>query len=136
MHIYAINIISSSLPGSLQITWQEIMVGIESGLLMFPINILIITIFRSIRPRVVLKHQNGDDGNLRPARVTVPTVLRVCVGLCSGLVCCVLFELHSIFSECLRCCCASFPGDRRSYFFVGQKSQEQDVQYLQTGVDC
>ncbi|XP_061598114.1 polycystin-1-like protein 2 isoform X2 [Cololabis saira] len=39
--------------GSLQITWQEIMVGVQSGLLMFPINILIITIFRSIRPRVV-----------------------------------------------------------------------------------
>ncbi|XP_075881413.1 polycystin-1-like protein 2 [Nelusetta ayraudi] len=62
--------------GSLQITWQEIMVGVESGLLMFPINILIITIFRSIRPRIVLKSRNKEEGNARPARVTVPSVLR------------------------------------------------------------
>ncbi|KAK7913234.1 hypothetical protein WMY93_013445 [Mugilogobius chulae] len=38
--------------GFIQLTWQEIMVGIQSGLLMFPINILIITIFRHIKPRL------------------------------------------------------------------------------------
>lgn len=69
-------------PGSLQITWQEIMVGVESGLLMFPINILIITIFRSIRPRIISKSQKGDsEGNLRPPAVTIPTILKVCFAL-------------------------------------------------------
>ncbi|XP_056232679.1 polycystic kidney disease protein 1-like 2 [Seriola aureovittata] len=63
--------------GSLQITWQEIMVGMESGLLMFPINILIITIFRSIRPRIISKSKKDDyEGNLRPRPVTVPTILK------------------------------------------------------------
>ncbi|RXM27247.1 Polycystic kidney disease protein 1-like 2 [Acipenser ruthenus] len=36
---------------ALVFTSQEIMIGVESALLMFPINILIITIFRSIKPR-------------------------------------------------------------------------------------
>lgn len=79
-----------SLPGSLQITWQEIMVGVESGLLMFPINILIITIFRSIRPRIVLKSRNKEEGNARPARVTVPSVLRV--RFCTNVSCLLYFR--------------------------------------------
>ncbi|XP_072237414.1 polycystin-1-like protein 2 [Leuresthes tenuis] len=63
--------------GSLHITWQEIMVGVQSGLLMFPINILIITIFRSIRPRVISKSQKGDpEDNFRPPAVTIPSILK------------------------------------------------------------
>ncbi|XP_030613569.1 polycystic kidney disease protein 1-like 2 [Archocentrus centrarchus] len=63
--------------GSITITWQEFMVGVQSGLLMFPINILIITIFRSIRPRVVLKSKKDDpEENLRPPIVNIPTILR------------------------------------------------------------
>lgn len=63
--------------GSLEITWEQIMVGVESGLLMFPINILIITIFRSIRPR--LAKTSGKDTRrqtLKPGAVTMPTVLK------------------------------------------------------------
>ncbi|XP_073320377.1 polycystin-1-like protein 2 [Pagrus major] len=63
--------------GSLEITWQEIMVGIESGLLMFPINILIITIFRSIKPRIISKSKKGDpEEGLRPPAVTIPSTLK------------------------------------------------------------
>ncbi|XP_042266749.1 polycystic kidney disease protein 1-like 2 [Thunnus maccoyii] len=63
--------------GSLKITWQDVMVGVESGLLMFPINILIITIFRSIRPRIISKSQKADsEDNLRPQAVTIPTILK------------------------------------------------------------
>lgn len=72
----------SAPAGSLQITWQEIMVGVESGLLMFPINILIITIFRSIRPRIVSKSKKGNsEENLRTPAVTVPSILKVCCTL-------------------------------------------------------
>ncbi|TKS70244.1 Polycystic kidney disease protein 1-like 2 PC1-like 2 protein [Collichthys lucidus] len=62
--------------GSLEITWQEIMVGVESGLLMFPINILIITIFRSIKPRIVSKSQKDDEGHTRPPAITLPSILK------------------------------------------------------------
>ncbi|XP_032363993.1 polycystic kidney disease protein 1-like 2 [Etheostoma spectabile] len=63
--------------GSLQITWQELMVGVQSGFLMFPINILIITIFRSIRPRVISNSQKGNsEENLRPPAVNIPTILK------------------------------------------------------------
>ncbi|KAM7014913.1 polycystin-1-like protein 2 [Tautogolabrus adspersus] len=63
--------------GSLKITWQEIMVGIQSGLLMFPINILIITIFRSIKPRIVSMSKKEDPEEvLRPPAVTLPTILK------------------------------------------------------------
>ncbi|XP_034384503.1 polycystic kidney disease protein 1-like 2 [Cyclopterus lumpus] len=63
--------------GSLHITWQEVMVGVQSGLLMFPINILIITIFRSIRPRMISKSKKGDSKeNLRPPAVTLAAILK------------------------------------------------------------
>ncbi|KAF3686523.1 Polycystic kidney disease protein 1-like 2 PC1-like 2 protein Polycystin-1L2 Precursor [Channa argus] len=62
--------------GSLHITWQEFMVGVESGLLMFPINILIITIFRSIRPRVVKSKKDDFENTVRPPAITVPTILK------------------------------------------------------------
>nr|XP_046201047.1 polycystic kidney disease protein 1-like 2 [Oncorhynchus gorbuscha] len=63
--------------GSLEVTWEEIMVGVESGLLMFPINILIITIFRSIKPRFVQpKEKNRDMQGLKPLAVTMPTILK------------------------------------------------------------
>ncbi|KAK1891842.1 Polycystic kidney disease protein 1-like 2 [Dissostichus eleginoides] len=63
--------------GSMQITWQELMVGVQSGLLMFPINILIITIFRSIKPRVISKSHKGDsEESLRPPPVTIPSILK------------------------------------------------------------
>ncbi|XP_029904166.1 polycystic kidney disease protein 1-like 2 [Myripristis murdjan] len=63
--------------GSLKITWQEVMVGVESGLLMFPINILIITIFRSIRPRHTSQTQrDSEEENLKPHAVTIPAILK------------------------------------------------------------
>lgn len=54
------------------------MVAVESAALMFPINILIITIFRSIRPRVVSASKK-DDGieKPKPFAPSVPTVLKV-----------------------------------------------------------
>uniref|UniRef100_W5MAE3 PLAT domain-containing protein n=1 Tax=Lepisosteus oculatus TaxID=7918 RepID=W5MAE3_LEPOC len=84
----AINIIFFNLPadssspvlisiGSVKITWQEIMIGIESGLLMFPINILIITIFRNIRPRQSRdKEKDREESSTEsPAAATLNTLL-------------------------------------------------------------
>ncbi|XP_017296730.1 polycystic kidney disease protein 1-like 2 [Kryptolebias marmoratus] len=62
--------------GSLEITWQDFMVGIQCGLLMFPINILIITIFRKIRPRVVSKSKKDAEEVFKPPAVTMPAVLK------------------------------------------------------------
>ncbi|XP_056268726.1 polycystic kidney disease protein 1-like 2 [Pseudoliparis swirei] len=63
--------------GSLKITWQELMVGVQSGLLMFPINILIITIFRSIKPRMLSKSKKGDsEENVKSPAVTVAAILK------------------------------------------------------------
>uniref|UniRef100_H0WXG3 Polycystin 1 like 3, transient receptor potential channel interacting n=1 Tax=Otolemur garnettii TaxID=30611 RepID=H0WXG3_OTOGA len=39
--------------GKIEFTWQEVMIGLESSLLMFPINLLIVQIFRNTRPRAV-----------------------------------------------------------------------------------
>ncbi|XP_053067305.1 polycystic kidney disease protein 1-like 2 isoform X2 [Acinonyx jubatus] len=44
--------------GKIEFTWQEVMIGLESSLLMFPINLLIVQIFRNTRPRVT-KEQNA-----------------------------------------------------------------------------
>ncbi|KAG8506263.1 Polycystic kidney disease protein 1-like 2 [Galemys pyrenaicus] len=44
--------------GKIEFTWQEVMIGLESSILMFPINFLIVQIFRNTRPRVI-KEQNA-----------------------------------------------------------------------------
>ncbi|XP_063044771.1 polycystin-1-like protein 2 [Engraulis encrasicolus] len=63
--------------GSLKITWAEVIIGVESGLLMFPINILIITIFRSIRPRLLpRKAPHSGTEYQKASAVTMPTLLK------------------------------------------------------------
>lgn len=37
--------------GHFEFTWQQFMIGVQSSLIMFPINILIVSIFRHTRPR-------------------------------------------------------------------------------------
>ncbi|XP_062258132.1 polycystin-1-like protein 2 [Platichthys flesus] len=37
--------------GHFEFTWQQFMVGVQSSLIMFPVNILIVGIFRNTRPR-------------------------------------------------------------------------------------
>ncbi|XP_035994541.1 polycystic kidney disease protein 1-like 2 [Fundulus heteroclitus] len=37
--------------GHFEFTWQQFMVGVQSSLIMFPINLLIVSIFRNTRPR-------------------------------------------------------------------------------------
>ncbi|XP_016396373.1 polycystic kidney disease protein 1-like 2 [Sinocyclocheilus rhinocerous] len=94
----AINIMFWNLPvdeespvllkiGSFELTWQEFMVAIESGLFMFPINILIITIFRHIKPRILLnKGKTGTSKKTTPAAaVSMNTIIKETVGLLNHL---------------------------------------------------
>ena len=37
--------------GLFEFTWQQFMIGVQSSLIMFPVNILIVSIFRNTRPR-------------------------------------------------------------------------------------
>ncbi|XP_022542773.2 polycystic kidney disease protein 1-like 2 [Astyanax mexicanus] len=37
--------------GKIEFTWQQVMIGIQSSIIMFPINLLIVSIFRNTRPR-------------------------------------------------------------------------------------
>uniref|UniRef100_A0A8C3RV23 Polycystic kidney disease protein 1-like 2 n=2 Tax=Chelydra serpentina TaxID=8475 RepID=A0A8C3RV23_CHESE len=55
--------------GKIEFTWQEVMIGFESSLLMFPINLLIVQIFRNIRPRVTTEQKEkkpGKSGRVSP----------------------------------------------------------------------
>ncbi|XP_037372114.1 polycystic kidney disease protein 1-like 2 [Talpa occidentalis] len=45
--------------GKIEFTWQEVMIGLESSLLMFPINFLIVQIFRNTRPRAIKEQNSG-----------------------------------------------------------------------------
>ncbi|TRZ00915.1 hypothetical protein DNTS_007790 [Danionella cerebrum] len=94
----AINIMFWNLPtdaespvilkiGSFQLTWQEFMVAIESGLFMFPINILIITIFRHIKPRIVSNKDDLNNSKKSTAAVTVSmnTIMQETIGLLNHL---------------------------------------------------
>lgn len=38
-------------PGQIEITWQQVMIGVQSSIIMFPVNLLIVSIFRNTRPR-------------------------------------------------------------------------------------
>ncbi|KAF6078991.1 hypothetical protein HJG60_015036 [Phyllostomus discolor] len=55
--------------GKIEFTWQEVVIGLESSLLMFPINLLIVQIFRNTRPRVTKEQstRKWDRGSLSPA---------------------------------------------------------------------
>ncbi|NWR27090.1 PK1L2 protein, partial [Tachuris rubrigastra] len=58
--------------GKIEFTWQEVMIGFESSLLMFPINLLIVQIFRNARPRPAKQgreKKGGKNGRVSP---TVP----------------------------------------------------------------
>ncbi|KAM6934543.1 polycystin-1-like protein 2 [Xenentodon cancila] len=37
--------------GQFEFTWQQFMIGVQSSLIMFPVNLLIVSIFRNTRPR-------------------------------------------------------------------------------------
>ncbi|XDV17354.1 hypothetical protein PO909_023228, partial [Leuciscus waleckii] len=73
--------------GSFQLTWQEFMVAVESGLFMFPINILIITIFRHIKPRLLLKKDKADSSKKTKgaAAVSMNTIMKETIGLLNHL---------------------------------------------------
>uniref|UniRef100_A0A8C3UZT0 PK1L2 protein n=1 Tax=Catharus ustulatus TaxID=91951 RepID=A0A8C3UZT0_CATUS len=56
--------------GKIEFTWQEVMIGFESSLLMFPINLLIVQIFRNTRPRPAQQgreKKSGKNGRVSPS---------------------------------------------------------------------
>ncbi|NWW09404.1 PK1L2 protein, partial [Oreocharis arfaki] len=61
--------------GKIEFTWQEVMIGFESSLLMFPINLLIVQIFRNIRPRPGQQggeKKPGKNGRVSPSLPPTP----------------------------------------------------------------
>ncbi|KAM7010857.1 polycystin-1-like protein 2 [Passerculus sandwichensis] len=61
--------------GRIEFTWQEVMIGFESSLLMFPINLLIVQIFRNIRPRPAQQGREkklGKNGRVSPSLPPTP----------------------------------------------------------------
>ncbi|NWX98428.1 PK1L2 protein, partial [Nothoprocta ornata] len=56
--------------GKIEFTWQEVMIGFESSLLMFPINLLIVQIFRNIRSQPATQGREkkpGKSGRVSPS---------------------------------------------------------------------
>ncbi|NXX88600.1 PK1L2 protein, partial [Centropus bengalensis] len=62
--------------GKIEFTWQEVMIGFESSLLMFPINLLIVQIFRNVRPRSATQRREkpGKNGRVSPSLSPTPDV--------------------------------------------------------------
>ncbi|OXB62704.1 hypothetical protein ASZ78_003064 [Callipepla squamata] len=63
--------------GKIEFTWQEVMIGFESSLLMFPINLLIVQIFRNTRPRPAMQggeKKPGKNGQVSPSLPPAPQV--------------------------------------------------------------
>ncbi|NWI42071.1 PK1L2 protein, partial [Picathartes gymnocephalus] len=61
--------------GKIEFTWQEVMIGFESSLLMFPINLLIVQIFRNTRPRPAQQGREkkpGKNGRVSPSLPPTP----------------------------------------------------------------
>uniref|UniRef100_A0A3Q3NL01 Polycystic kidney disease protein 1-like 2 n=1 Tax=Labrus bergylta TaxID=56723 RepID=A0A3Q3NL01_9LABR len=64
----------------IEFTWQQVMIGIQSSIIMFPINLLIVSIFRNTRPREKntrylyrqLRHVEKELGLLGPSRFPNP----------------------------------------------------------------
>lgn len=63
------------LTGKIEFTWQEVMIGFESSLLMFPINLLIVQIFRNVRSRPATpgrEKKPGKNGRVSPSLPPTP----------------------------------------------------------------
>ncbi|XP_014797628.1 PREDICTED: polycystic kidney disease protein 1-like 2 [Calidris pugnax] len=63
--------------GKIEFTWQEVMIGFESSLLMFPINLLIVQIFRNIRSRPATEGREkkpAKNGRVSPSLPPTPQV--------------------------------------------------------------
>ncbi|NXA35063.1 PK1L2 protein, partial [Eudromia elegans] len=56
--------------GKIEFTWQEVMIGFESSLLMFPINLLIVQIFRNTRARPATQGREKKPGPGKCGRVS------------------------------------------------------------------
>ncbi|KAM8855773.1 polycystin-1-like protein 2 [Spinachia spinachia] len=71
--------------GHFEFTWQQFIVGVQSSLIMFPINILIVSIFRNTRPRETScckrKTKKPDALGLNSFLQTVTTNTKVDVSL-------------------------------------------------------
>nr|XP_055072277.1 polycystic kidney disease protein 1-like 2 isoform X1 [Misgurnus anguillicaudatus] len=71
--------------GSFSLTWQQLMVAVESGLFMFPINILIITIFRHIKPRIPESKESGKGKTPGFASASMDTIIQETMDLLNYL---------------------------------------------------
>ncbi|KAM6253162.1 polycystin-1-like protein 3 [Porphyrio hochstetteri] len=63
--------------GKIEFTWQEVMIGFESSLLMFPINLLIVQIFRNVKSRPATQGREkrpGKNGRVSPSLPPTPQV--------------------------------------------------------------
>ncbi|XP_015238922.1 PREDICTED: polycystic kidney disease protein 1-like 2 [Cyprinodon variegatus] len=62
--------------GHIEFTWQQVMVGIQSSIIMFPINLLIVSIFRNTRPKERSAKADGSkQGNtvrVSPSQTSSP----------------------------------------------------------------
>lgn len=62
--------------GHIEFTWQQVMIGIQSSIIMFPINLLIVSIFRNTRPREkgakTDPSKQGKTGRVSPKETSSP----------------------------------------------------------------
>ncbi|KAM4630467.1 polycystin-1-like protein 2 [Polymixia lowei] len=62
--------------GHIEFTWQQVMIGIQSSIIMFPINLLIVSIFRNTRPREASgkpdTSKQGKTGRVSPSQTSSP----------------------------------------------------------------
>nr|XP_020466514.1 polycystic kidney disease protein 1-like 2 [Monopterus albus] len=62
--------------GHIEFTWQQVMIGVQSSIIMFPINLLIVSIFRNTRPREKTAKtdasKQGKTGRVAPSQTSSP----------------------------------------------------------------
>ncbi|XP_026176225.1 polycystic kidney disease protein 1-like 2 [Mastacembelus armatus] len=62
--------------GHIEFTWQQVMIGIQSSIIMFPINLLIVSIFRNTRPQEKSTRtdssKQGKSGRVAPSHTSSP----------------------------------------------------------------
>ncbi|XP_068452137.1 polycystin-1-like protein 2 [Clinocottus analis] len=58
--------------GHIEFTWQQVVIGVQSSIIMFPINLLIVSIFRNTRPREKDTCKQGKTGRVSPSQTSSP----------------------------------------------------------------
>uniref|UniRef100_A0A669C1R8 Polycystic kidney disease 1 like 2a n=1 Tax=Oreochromis niloticus TaxID=8128 RepID=A0A669C1R8_ORENI len=116
--------------GSFEFTWQQFMIGVQSSLIMFPVNILIVSIFRFTRPREFsCCHRKKKKKNTQDSSATTDMTNSVSLDVIIKVgVSCFCISYFLLSEHIISCASLRFPSNNICTFSDSSASAEGVIQ--------